>query len=71
MPKYKEHDVVRLTMDLINISNGYNEIVSLNKGELGTIMQMKGDWFLVEFSNDTEALIELTGKQIEPLQVQE
>lgn len=66
MPKYKEHDVVRLKVDLTDISNGYNEIISLRKGDIGTIMQMKGNWFLVEFSDDTEALIELTGEQIEP-----
>lgn len=47
MPRYKDHDVIRLTVDLIDIDNGYGETVSLPKGEKGTIMAMKGDWFLV------------------------
>ncbi len=43
MPCYKDNDVIRLTVDLIDIDYGYGETVSLPTGEKGTIMAMKGD----------------------------
>lgn len=62
------HDVVKLKRDLVDIDNGLRGKVTLRKGEIGTIMSMRPQDFLIEFCDgaDTKALIVVKREDVEP-----
>ncbi len=63
------HDVVKLRVDMIDIDDGDGGKVTLRKGEIGTIMSMRPQNFLVEFCDgaDIKALIVVKRDDVEPV----
>lgn len=68
MPQLDIHDVVKLKVDLIDIDNGFRGKVTLHRGDTATIMSMRPQDFLLEFSDglETKALIVVKREDVEP-----
>lgn len=64
------HDVVKLRVDMVDIDDGDGGKVTLRKGEIGTIMSMRPQDFLIEFCDgaDTKALIVVKREDVEPVE---